>query len=87
MSLIKKDNYLIFYLYRKLTFSGRFLNYFSWHPLSQKIGTIIGLGYYCYHIDNVLLLSHPMFHVKNFDNIINILLNNGYPRSFYPLNN
>ena len=79
MSLIKKDNYLIFYLYRKLTFSGRFLNYFSWHPLSQKIGTIIGLD------DRIL--SHPMFHVKNFDNIINILLNNGYPRSFYPLNN
>ncbi|KYN03293.1 hypothetical protein ALC62_05861, partial [Cyphomyrmex costatus] len=48
-------------------FSGRFLNFYSWHPL------IIGM------IDRVLLLSHPSFHQKNFDLVIRILLNNGYP--------
>ena len=69
------DETLIFDWYRKPTFSGRFLNYFSWHPLCQKIGTIIGL------IDRVLLLSHPSFHKKNFDLVIKILLNNGYPLS------
>jgi len=71
--LIKKEETLIFDWYRKPTFSGRFLNYFSWHLLCQKIGTIIGL------IDRVLLLSHPSFHKKNFDLVIKILLNNGYP--------
>ncbi|KAG5347301.1 SETMR methyltransferase, partial [Acromyrmex charruanus] len=40
--------------------------------LSQKIGTIINL------IDRILLLSHPSFYYNNFDNIIKILLNNGY---------
>jgi len=73
--LIKKKETLIFDWYRKPTFSGRFLNYFSWHPLCQKIGTIIGL------IDRVLLLSHPNFHKKNVDLVIKILLNNGYPLS------
>ena len=32
-------------------------------------------------IDRVLLLSHPSFHKKNFDLVIKILLNNGYPLS------
>ena len=74
--LIKKEETFIFDWYRKLTFSGRFLNYFSWHPLCQKIGTIIGL------IDRVLLLSHPSFHKKNFDLVIKILLNNGLSSKF-----
>ncbi|KYN40760.1 hypothetical protein ALC56_04838 [Trachymyrmex septentrionalis] len=73
--LIKKEETFIFDWYRKPTFSGHFLNYFSWHPLCRKIGTIIDL------INRVLLLSHPNFHKKNFDLIIKILLNNSYPLS------
>ncbi|KYN08066.1 hypothetical protein ALC62_00911, partial [Cyphomyrmex costatus] len=71
--LIKNENKIISDWYHKPTFSGRFLNFHSWHPLSQKIGIIISL------IDRVLLLSHPSFHQKNFDMVIKILLKNGYP--------
>ena len=59
--------------YHKPTFSGRYLNYFSCHPHNQKISIITSL------VDKVVSLSHPMFHQKNFDMIINILLTNGYP--------
>src|SRR5580765_2025169 len=62
--------------YRKPTFSGRFLNYFSQHPLCQKRGVIFGL------VDRVFRLSHPQFHNKNLSLIINILLNNDYPLDF-----
>jgi len=59
--------------YHKPTFSGRFLNYWSQHPLSQKKGTIMGL------MDRAFLLSHPEFHRKNLESVIRILLNNDYP--------
>ncbi|KYN09399.1 hypothetical protein ALC57_18504 [Trachymyrmex cornetzi] len=61
---------LIHNWYHKPTFSGRYLNFFSRHPLCQKV---VGL------IDRVLLLSHPSYHQENFELIIKILLNNGYP--------
>ena len=74
MILVKYQ--IIFDWYRKPTFSGRFLNFFSQHPLCQKRGTIIGL------VDRVFHLSHPEFHEKNFNIIIDILLNNSYPLEF-----
>jgi len=64
---------LIFDWYHKPTFSGHFLNYASQHPSTHKKGTIISL------IDRVFTLSHPEFHKKNFDLIIKILIENGYP--------
>ncbi|KYN06950.1 hypothetical protein ALC62_02072, partial [Cyphomyrmex costatus] len=70
------DNHFIFDWYRKPTFSGRFLNFFSNHPVSQKKGTIFSL------VDRVFLLSDLSFHTKNLNFIINILLNNDYPLSF-----
>jgi len=73
LSLIKKDDGLIFNWFHKPTFSGRFLNYISQHPFTHKKGTIIGL------IDKVMMLSHPSFHKENFDFIIQILMDNGYP--------
>jgi len=73
LSIIKKDGYLIFDWFQKPTFSGRYLNYLSQHPFTHKKGTIISL------IDRVILLSHPQFHKKNFDFIIKILMDNGYP--------
>jgi len=72
-TLIKNRNTIIYDWYHKPTFSGRYLNFYSNHPHSQKIGTIIGL------VDKVITLSHPIFYQKNFDKIINILLTNGYP--------
>ena len=62
--------------YRKPTFSDRFLNFHSNHPLTQKKGTIFSL------IDRAFLLSDGMFHIKNLTFIINILLENDYPLDF-----
>jgi len=71
-TIIIKNNRIIFDWYHKPTFSGRYLNYWSQHPLSQKKGTIIGL------VDRIFLLSHPEFYLKNFSFIIRTLLENDY---------
>lgn len=73
VSIIVNQYHLEFDWYRKPTFSGRFLNFFSQHPLIHKKYIIIGLT------DRIYKLSHPRFHEKNFTLIIHILLKNGYP--------
>jgi len=70
VAIIIDDQRIIFDRYEKPSSSGRYVNYHSQHPLSQKISIIFGL------IDRVVLLSHPKFHKKNMERIINILLNN-----------
>jgi len=90
LTLMRDDDRLISNWYTKPSFSGRFLNFYSQHPLIHKKGTIISL------VDRVLLLSHPMYHRENLDLVIRILLDNGYPlhlifdsirrRLFYRLN-
>lgn len=47
--------------FHKPTFSGRYLNFASYHPVCQKIGTIFGLT------DRAFLLSHLEFHVKKLE--------------------
>jgi len=74
LTFIKDDRTIIFDLYKKPTFLGRYLNYQSHHPLNHKEGVIFGLT------DKIIDLSHPRFHVKNFS--INLLLKNGYPLDF-----
>ncbi|XP_067205235.1 uncharacterized protein [Linepithema humile] len=76
ITLYRGNNQFMFNWYRKPTFSGRFLNFHSQHPISHKRGVLVGL------IDRVLGLSHPQFYQQNFVLIINILLNNGYPLPF-----
>jgi len=73
ITLIKKDGRLYSNWYCKSTFSSRFLNFHSQHPFAHKKGTILSL------MDRVILLSHPEFHKKNFDFVIKILMDNGYP--------
>ena len=73
LKLIYDDGYIIFDLYKKPTNSGRYLNFFSNHPLSQKRGVVTSL------VDKVLFLSHPKFQQKNMESLISSLLNNGYP--------
>jgi len=73
LTIIKKDNSLIFNWFRKPTSSGRFLSFYSHHPFNHKRGTMYSL------IDRVIRLSHSEFHKNNFDYIIKILLENGYP--------
>ena len=70
------DNKIKFDWFHKPTFSGRYLNFLSQHPLSQKRGVIMGM------VDKAFFLSHPEFHQKNLELIINILLNNDYPLDF-----
>jgi len=76
VTLIIKDNEIIFDHYKKPTNSGRYLNFLSNHPLEHKRGVIFCL------LDRVLQLSHPRFHTKNLEESIRILVNNGYPLKF-----
>ncbi|KYN28371.1 Dipeptidyl peptidase family member 6 [Trachymyrmex cornetzi] len=62
--------------YQKPTFSGRFINFFSNHPMSQKKAIIFSL------VDRALLLSNKEYHKKNINFIINTLLHNDYPIEF-----
>jgi len=68
-----RDNKIKIDWFHKKTFSGRFLSYYSNHPICQKIGTIYNL------IDRAFLLSHPDFQQKNIELCIKLLLDNGYP--------
>jgi len=74
-TIIVDNSYIKFNIYHK-TFSGRYLNFNSQHPLSQKRGTIIDL------VDRFFLLSHLEFHKKNIKHVIQILLDSDYPLQF-----
>ena len=76
VTIIVNNNRIEFDWFHKLTFSGRYLNYESRHPLSHKKGVIVGL------VDRVFHLSHPKYHDKNLRNAIHILINNNYPLTF-----
>jgi len=73
LSLIVSDGILILDWYKKDTCSGRYLSYISDHPLCHKNGTIFGL------VDRAILLSHPIFHQKNLEYVIKVLIDNSYP--------
>jgi len=70
------DGRIIFDRYEKPTNTGRYINFYSQHPLSQKRSIIHGL------VDRTLLLSHPKFHGKNLTHVVNILLDNCFPLPF-----
>jgi len=72
-TIINRNKKIIFDWFHKPTFSGRYLNFLSQHPLSQKKGTITGL------VDRAFFLSHPEFHQKNLIFIVKVLLQNDYP--------
>jgi len=76
VTIINNNGVLDFDIYRKPTFSGRFLSYLSQHPCSQKRGVLIS------SIDRTFLLSNPRFHQENFNFIIETFLRNGYPLKF-----
>jgi len=59
--------------FRKPTYSGRCLNFFSNHPDRYKVNTINNL------VDQAILLSDKSFHQDNLTIVKNILLNNSYP--------
>jgi len=73
LKLEVKNGEIILDWFHKETFSGRFLSFYSNHPLCHKFGIIYNL------IDRAMLLSHPDYHKKNIENCIELLINNGYP--------
>jgi len=73
LKLEVRNGELILDWFHKETFSGRFLSFYSNHPLCHKVGVIYNL------IDRAVLLSHPEYHRKNIEICIMLLINNGYP--------
>ena len=71
--VIRKNNKLITNWYHKPSWSGRYINFFSAHPMQHKVGLIKGL------IDRPILLSDPEFRPNNLLLIKNTLKRNGYP--------
>ena len=67
--------------YYKLTFSDRYMNFWSQQPVSQKIGTIAGIG----TIGRIILLSNPKFHLDNLCFII--IVKEWLPIEFYLFEN
>ncbi|KYM98813.1 hypothetical protein ALC62_10460, partial [Cyphomyrmex costatus] len=76
VTVIRNNELIEFDWYHKPTFSGRYLNFWSQHPVSHKRGTVMGL------VDRVILLSNPKFHFDNLCFIIKVLLENDYPLKF-----
>ncbi|KYN05244.1 hypothetical protein ALC62_03848 [Cyphomyrmex costatus] len=71
--IIVKEDGLIFDAYRKTTFSDRFLNFHSHHPLCHKRGVIYSI------VDKIIRLCHPKFQNNNLIDAINCFLQNRYP--------
>ncbi|KYN09543.1 hypothetical protein ALC57_18330 [Trachymyrmex cornetzi] len=69
-----ENDRLLFNWYKKSTFSGRFVNFYSNH-ISQKRGII-------FNLDRVLLLSDTQYHYDNLILVINTMLDNDYPLKF-----
>lgn len=68
-----KNNILIDW-YRKPTNSGRFLNYYSNHPIKQKINLVLAMK------DRVTKISHPSLLHNNLRLLSQSFVNNGYPK-------
>ncbi|KYN08288.1 hypothetical protein ALC62_00718, partial [Cyphomyrmex costatus] len=76
VKLCIENERILFDIFKKPTNSGRYLNYHSNHSLCHKKGVVTSL------FDRILLLSHPKFHIKNIQELINTSTNNGYPFDF-----
>jgi len=70
------NNKIEFDWFHKPTFSGRYLNFLSAHSLTHKRGALINM------VDRAVLLSHPKYHAKNLEFIINTFVLNDYPLDF-----
>jgi len=59
VTIVIDGHRIVFDCYKKPTFSGKYVNFYSQHLLSQKKDIIYGL------VEEVLFLSHPKFHEEN----------------------
>jgi hypothetical protein len=73
LTLYHKNNKIKTQWYTKSTWSGRYLNYFSNHAMSQKKSVIIGIA------DRAIKLSDITFRHEAIKKAKNILINNSYP--------
>lgn len=62
--------------YQKPTFSGRVLNYNSFHPIHQKVGMVYNL------VDKAIKLSEKSYKKANIQKVKDILTANSYPKKF-----
>ncbi|KYN16564.1 hypothetical protein ALC57_11073 [Trachymyrmex cornetzi] len=76
VKLMIDNEMIIFDNYKKITNSGRYLNFNSNHPIKQKKGVVIE------QLDRILFLAHLKFHERNIYSLTNTFLNNGYPLEF-----
>lgn len=75
LTLIKHNNIIHTSWNTKDIHSGRYLNYLSQHPLSQKKGTIISL------VDRAIKLTSPHLRQDILQNLENTLTQNNYPKT------
>lgn len=71
-----EENKIISNWYNKLSFSERFLNYWSEHTMKQKVNIFRQPIKY-----RALKLSNPIVHEKNMEKIKCLLQKNAYPKS------
>ena len=69
------NNQIIIDWYQKPSNSGRFLNFFSNHSITQKINLVKGMK------NRLNLISHPSLLHKNLNILSKLFQNNGYPKS------
>lgn len=62
--------------YTKPTFSGRFLNYLSQHPITNKIVMVYNI------VDRAIKLADKEFYIKNIRTAEELLIDNNYPTDF-----
>jgi len=71
----RKNNKLVFSIYRKPTNNNRYLSFTSNHPIQVKRGVVISL------VDRVLNLASPEYISSELIFIKDILVGNGYPEN------
>lgn len=67
------DNQVVLDWYVKPTFSGRYINYKSFHTEKTKINLVLGLK------NRIEKICHPDFRENNLRKLFNILIDNSYP--------
>ncbi|XP_011883882.1 PREDICTED: uncharacterized protein LOC105571024 [Vollenhovia emeryi] len=72
-TIIRNNENLLTNWFRKPSFSGRYINFYSNHPIKYKTNIITNL------VDRAILLSDERFHDSNIDTVKDILKNNCFP--------